>query len=134
MAETYVPPCEDAAAREEIRKFNEHVDQQWDTNVVRRFVSRNPIPGVSEDRLLSAVQALARSMGRISECCLICGCREIAMHGHYAGYFCKEHFAEGMKREEELNQTTCWDCGGRFKHEELEHGQCGSCSFEANNS
>jgi hypothetical protein len=131
--ETYVPPCEDATAREEIRKHNELVDRQWDTNVLHRFVSRNPIPGVSEDRLLSAVQALARSMGRISECCLICGHEDVTLYAHYAGRFCKDHYDEGMRREEELDKITCSQCEGTFKHADLEHGLCGSCMYEFNN-
>lgn len=130
---TYLPECEDPQALEEIRKHNELVDRQWDLNVLLNFCERNPIPGQSAERVAKAVQGYVHSLGRISQCCKICGDIDVRVFLHYAGNFCANHSEEGHRREEELDKITCSHCEGEFKHEDLEHGVCGSCSFEFNN-
>ncbi len=130
---TYIPECENAAAREEMRKHNELVDTQWDLSSLLPFSMANPIAGQSAERVAKAVQGYARSLGYISECCLICGDTDVRVHLYYAGKFCAKHSEEGHKRDDELDRMTCGHCSGVFKHGELEHGLCGSCSYEFNN-
>lgn len=130
---SYLPECENPAARKRIELHNKIVDKQWDLKDLLPFAQAHPIAGQSPERIAKAVQSYVRSLGRITDCCRICGSLEVTLWAHYAGKFCKEHFDEGMKREEGLDKITCSHCGGTFKHDQLEHGICGSCSYEFNN-